>query len=87
MPYDSAILWVNGRPGSGKTVLSAIAIEHLQRQQGKVPVAYFYCDSGDIQKKSTLNIYGSILSQLVAQMPSIPPSILEAYARAKKYGR
>ena len=68
-------------------MLSATAIEHLQHQQGKVPIAYFYCDSGDVQKKSTLNVCGSILSQLVVQMPFIPPRILEAYTRAKKYGR
>ena len=86
-PSDSAVLWINGRPGSGKTVLSATAIEHLQRSKGDVPVAYFYCDSGDIRKKSTLNVCGSILSQLVVQLPSVPPGILEAYGRAKRYGR
>jgi Cdc6-like AAA superfamily ATPase len=85
-PSVAGMLWVNGRPGSGKSVLSAILMEHLIRAN-KAPIAYFYCDSGNEQLKSTLNICGSILSQIAVQMEVFPTSILEAYGRAKKYGR
>ncbi|KAH8758170.1 hypothetical protein F5882DRAFT_453880 [Hyaloscypha sp. PMI_1271] len=85
-PSDAGILWVNGRAGSGKSVLSAVVLEHLMETR-KAPVTYFYCDSGDVQMRSALNVCGAILSQLTVQMGSLPPSILEAYGRAKKYGR
>ncbi|KAF7908101.1 uncharacterized protein EAF01_003856 [Botrytis porri] len=93
---DRSILWIHGRPGSGKTVLSTTAIEHLQleldemleRSENKTPsVAYFYCDSGDTRKRSTLEILGSILAQLIVPLHDFPSEVNEAYERARKYGR
>ncbi|QSZ32069.1 hypothetical protein DSL72_001638 [Monilinia vaccinii-corymbosi] len=92
-PCDPSILWIYGRPGSGKTILSAASIEYLQRNsEGRsekeiAPVAYFYCDSGDDRKKATLNILGSILAQLIMAMQDFPFEVYEAYHRARKYGR
>ncbi|KAM0184844.1 hypothetical protein ACHAPC_005560 [Botrytis cinerea] len=93
---DRSILWVHGRPGSGKTVLSTTAIEHLQLKLDEnleilenkmASVAYFYCDSGDIRKRSTLEILGSILAQLIVPLHDFPNEVNEAYHRARKYGR
>ncbi|RAL65478.1 hypothetical protein DID88_001044 [Monilinia fructigena] len=90
---DHSTIWIHGRPGSGKTVLSATTIEYLQRiSKGKsgeetARVAYFYCDSGDDRKKTTLNILGSILAQLIISMGDFPIEVYEAYNRARKYGR
>ncbi|KAA8571421.1 hypothetical protein EYC84_001424 [Monilinia fructicola] len=90
---DRSTLWIHGRPGSGKTVLSATTIEYLQqvsqRKAGEemTRVAYFYCDSGDDRKKATLNILGSILAQLIIPMEDFPIEVYEAYHRARKYGR
>ncbi|ESZ90972.1 hypothetical protein SBOR_8635 [Sclerotinia borealis F-4128] len=87
---DCSTLWIHGRPGSGKTVLSATTIEHLQLEsEGKEThlVAYFYCDSGDSRKRSTLNILGSILAQIIEPMHTFPMEVYKAYHRARKYGR
>ncbi|KAF7932838.1 uncharacterized protein EAE98_004137 [Botrytis deweyae] len=93
---DRSILWIHGRPGSGKTVLSTTAIEHLQLKSEKslerseneiASVAYFYCDSGDARKRSTLEILGSVLAQLIAPLHDFPSGVNEAYERARKYGR
>ncbi|KAB8300867.1 hypothetical protein EYC80_002795 [Monilinia laxa] len=90
---DHSTVWIHGCPGSGKTVLSATTIEYLQRiSKGKsgeeiARVAYFYCDIGDDRKKTTLNILGSILAQLIISMADFPIEVYEAYNRARKYGR
>ncbi|KAF7896510.1 hypothetical protein EAF00_006524 [Botryotinia globosa] len=93
---DRSILWIHGRPGSGKTVLSTTAIEHLQLKfekslegsENKIgSVAYFYCDSGDARRRSTLEILGSILAQLIVPLHEFPSEVNEAYERARKYGR
>ncbi|KAJ8059585.1 hypothetical protein OCU04_011240 [Sclerotinia nivalis] len=87
---DYSTLWVHGRPGFGKTVLSAVTIEHLEQiKEGKenCEVAYFYCDYGDIRKRATLDILGSILAQLIMPMQQFPIEVYKAYHRAKKYGR
>ncbi|KAI9642687.1 hypothetical protein NHQ30_008418 [Ciborinia camelliae] len=87
---DYSTLWIHGRPGSGKTVLSSVTIEYLQQESEKKEknlVAYFYCDSGDSRKRETLNILGSILAQLIMPMQDFPIEVYEAYYRARKYGR
>lgn len=91
--YENTTLWIHGRPGSGKTVLSAATIDFLQLDSPKTTevgafcVTYFYCDSGDIRKMTSLNILGSILAQLIEPMQNFPTEVLEAYHRARKYGR
>lgn len=80
------ILWVNGRPGSGKTILSATMIRNL-RETSQIPLAYFFCGWDDDRKKSPVQICATVLAQLTTQMPQIHPSLLTAYERAKQYGR
>ncbi|CAD6445346.1 a9bb4458-a7ff-4557-b5c9-8001b7ffca93, partial [Sclerotinia trifoliorum] len=90
LSHGYSTLWVHGRPGFGKTVLSAVTIEHLEKiseEKKNCKVAYFYCDFGDTRKRTTVNILGSILAQLIMSMQQFPIEVYEAYHRAKKYGR
>jgi len=66
--------------------LSATVIEHIKCKE-TASIAYFYCDSVDASKRSSLNICGSILSQLVMQHSSTPTSVSQAYNIATRYGR
>lgn len=47
------LTWLTGIPGCGKTYLSAFIIGKLQ---SVYPVAYFFCDTKDVAKKSTSSI-------------------------------
>ncbi|USP79667.1 ankyrin repeat-containing domain protein [Curvularia clavata] len=50
----SSRLWVQGTPGSGKTILSATVIENLQQHchgDASMVAAYFYFDINDEQKQ------------------------------------
>ncbi|KAI4154501.1 MAG: hypothetical protein LQ340_001658 [Diploschistes diacapsis] len=85
-------LWISGAPGSGKTVLSTIVVEHLEQLRSGTEmdgplVAYFYCYSADKKKISLLDICASILAQILAQVDDIPEIILSTYQSAKAYGR
>lgn len=93
-PHESytGIIWINGRPGTGKTVLSSTMIRSLHiwedQKASQAPViGFFYCDSGDSEKRSALHICASILAQIACQLPYIPAAITEAYERARRYGR
>ncbi|KAH8810832.1 hypothetical protein F5884DRAFT_875740 [Xylogone sp. PMI_703] len=89
---ESRILWIHGRPGSGKTILSATAIQHLEEysrdiSSGLIPVTYFYCNSIYDQNDTVSLMCGSILSQIAATASEIPMALETAYKRAQIYGR
>ncbi|KAH9969804.1 hypothetical protein BC827DRAFT_1372543 [Russula dissimulans] len=65
----SSLLWLNGKPGSGKSILCSAIIEDIValREAGSADLAYFYCDFRDEDKQSHHNLLLSILSQLSAQ--------------------
>jgi WD40 repeat protein len=68
----SKSLWLRGRPGAGKSVLSAHIINHL-REQGQDCCFYFF-SQGD-KTKTTIN---SFLRSMVWQIAMLHPTILEA---------
>lgn len=81
-------LFCPGIPGAGKTMIAAIAIEHLRRQFGsdpRVALAYIYCsfNQEDIQK--TENLLSSLLRQLARQSPMLPESVRSLYERHKRH--
>lgn len=58
------MLWIHGKPGAGKTVLSARLTEHLQDTLS-VNVAYFFCYYGNQMKCQYLAVIRSWVSQLM----------------------
>ncbi|CAL5866963.1 uncharacterized protein PFLUO_LOCUS1175 [Penicillium psychrofluorescens] len=70
------ILFCPGIPGSGKTVLSSIVIDHLEHtfpNQNEVGIAYLYCDYR--QQHSLFELYSALLRQIVQRKRSIPESV------------
>jgi hypothetical protein len=66
---SSPLLWIHGKPGSGKSVLCSGIIEDImaEREAGSAITAYFYCDFRDEDKQKCRNVVLSIISQLCAQ--------------------
>ncbi|KAI0268981.1 ankyrin repeat-containing domain protein [Russula aff. rugulosa BPL654] len=64
-----SLLWIHGKPGSGKSVLCSGIIEDIKSLQetGSAYLAYFYCDFRDKDKQSRRNLVFSILWQLAVQ--------------------
>jgi hypothetical protein len=66
---SSPLLWVHGKPGSGKSILCSGIVEDIkaQHEAGSVTMAYFYCDFRDEDKQNCRSLVLSIISQLCAQ--------------------
>jgi ankyrin repeat protein/NACHT domain-containing protein/GPI inositol-deacylase-like protein len=67
---DSALLRIEGGPGTGKTVLAAFLADQLESATRNTPgmaFAYFFCDNKDENRKSATSILRSLLSQLLRQ--------------------
>ncbi|KAL2849960.1 hypothetical protein BJX68DRAFT_275805 [Aspergillus pseudodeflectus] len=72
----SSILWIHGRPGTGKTYLASVLIEECKKDEGAV-TSYFYCDEAEL-KTSAIAVVRGILAQLVHQHRELVP-----YCRSK----
>ncbi|KAJ6779748.1 hypothetical protein PWT90_09593 [Aphanocladium album] len=77
----SALLWVKGKPGSGKTCLISACADRLL--QADHLVSYFYCSSNDSSSQEPQNILGSLLAQLCRQRSEARSLVLAAYQQSK----
>ncbi|PVH70510.1 hypothetical protein DL98DRAFT_436902, partial [Cadophora sp. DSE1049] len=84
-----SFLWLNGKAGCGKTVLSSTIIEsitaHCDYNEGCV-VVYFYFSFGDSNKQHYVNMLRSLLAQIVSQVDITPDCLMSlhrAYQRSK----
>ncbi|KAH9033911.1 hypothetical protein EDB85DRAFT_1043118 [Lactarius pseudohatsudake] len=67
-----SLLWIHGKPGSGKSILCSAIIQRIISlcHGGRASVAYFYFDFRDENKKHRHNLLPSLLVQFAAH--SIP---------------
>ncbi|EMD36623.1 hypothetical protein CERSUDRAFT_124368 [Gelatoporia subvermispora B] len=62
---NGSLMWINGKPGSGKTVLCSSIIEDIRRRcllDPRYILVYFYCDFRDPAKQ---DVHGLLLHQLI----------------------
>ncbi|KAN0141591.1 hypothetical protein V8E53_000053 [Lactarius tabidus] len=64
-----SLLWIHGKPGSGKSVLCSAVIQDIMvlREAGLASMAYYYFDFRDTDKQNRRNLLLSLLSQLSAR--------------------
>ncbi|KAI0292993.1 hypothetical protein B0F90DRAFT_1928395 [Multifurca ochricompacta] len=67
-----SLLWIHGKPGSGKSVLCSALIHEITKMQeaGLACLAYYYFDFRDTAKQDTRGFLTSLLTQLSAQSDS-----------------
>ncbi|KAF8502052.1 hypothetical protein F5888DRAFT_1904491 [Russula emetica] len=63
-----SLLWVHGKPGSGKSVLCSTVIQDIEAmcKAGNASIAYFYFDFRDANKQGPRDLLLSFLAQLSA---------------------
>ncbi|KAH8983538.1 ankyrin repeat-containing domain protein [Lactarius akahatsu] len=63
-----SLLWIHGKPGSGKSILCSAIIQRILslRHGGRASVAYFYFDFRDENKKHRHDLLPSLLIQFAA---------------------
>ncbi|KAI0269070.1 hypothetical protein BGY98DRAFT_1101256 [Russula aff. rugulosa BPL654] len=64
-----SLLWIHGKPGSGKSILCSTVIEDIKAvcDAGQASMAYFYFDFRNANKQSLRDILPSLLTQLSAR--------------------
>ncbi|KAH9167666.1 hypothetical protein EDB89DRAFT_1909840 [Lactarius sanguifluus] len=63
---NGSLLWIHGKPGSGKSVLCSAIINNITTmcKARSALMAYFYFDFRDVDKKARRNLLPSLLIQL-----------------------
>ncbi|KAK6359537.1 hypothetical protein TWF696_000691 [Orbilia brochopaga] len=82
-------LWCFGIPGSGKTVLASIIIDHLERIYEKnddVCVCYLYCDYNNEETTKGTNLIANLLRQLLYSRPQVPESVVNLHKHCSSKG-
>ena len=74
-------LFCPGIPGAGKTMMVAIAVDHLLKtvQSNSTGVSYIYCNYKAQADQNTTTLLAVILKQLVRNRPSIADPVTRLY--------
>ncbi|KAJ6454099.1 hypothetical protein C8R47DRAFT_1329202 [Mycena vitilis] len=95
---ERGCLWIRGISGTGKSVLSSIAIDHLFEYRAaqaatnghtmspNLGIAYFYFDFRDEKKQLVETMLRSIIMQLSEQSPT-PHSVLDQHFKSCQGGK
>ncbi|KAI0269940.1 hypothetical protein BC834DRAFT_578380 [Gloeopeniophorella convolvens] len=85
---EGSLLWIHGKPGSGKTILCSAIIEdllHLRAmEEPTFMVAYFYCSFQDSAKQTLRGLLSSTLIQLCSQSYICRDLVLGSYLKHDK---
>ncbi|KAH9170740.1 hypothetical protein EDB89DRAFT_1887768, partial [Lactarius sanguifluus] len=84
---NGCLLWVHGKPGSGKSILSSVIIREIEGlcNTGFASMAYFYFDFKDTAKQDSRALIASLLVQLSDQS-DVYCDILRALYSAHRRG-
>ncbi|KLU92750.1 hypothetical protein MAPG_11652, partial [Magnaporthiopsis poae ATCC 64411] len=88
--YPGSLLWLHGKPGSGKSILSSSVVRHLQDQCAADPetaMAYFFFSFSDSKKQSVAGMLASLVKQLCASRPDTPERVKSLSEYKDKGGR
>jgi hypothetical protein len=78
-------LFCPGMPGAGKTMIAAMAIDHLSRQNEANGVACIFCNyKTPADQQNAAILLAAILRQLVQGQPSIPESVSRLHKHHSK---
>ncbi|XDG06948.1 hypothetical protein ABKA04_006563 [Annulohypoxylon sp. FPYF3050] len=85
---ENSVLWLNGIPGCGKTVMSAAIIENLEKSRGySSKVLYFYFDFSDSKKRDLEHMLRSLIVQLYCKEKSVRGGLDSLYPTYNTLGR
>ncbi|KAK2754787.1 hypothetical protein FQN54_006680 [Arachnomyces sp. PD_36] len=88
-PAVHRMLWFNGEPGVGKSILSCLLIEHLEQisTAANFGFGWFICHIDEEQSGTqlSLSITQKLLQQLLKQETTIPANVFRIYKKYEKY--
>ena len=80
----SSVLWLRGKPGSGKSTLFSACVETLNNTQDHIKSpppeqAFFYCSANEVGSQLPVNVLGSFVAQICNKRPEFWPVFEDYY--------
>ncbi|KAK2922906.1 Nucleoside phosphorylase superfamily [Fusarium oxysporum f. sp. vasinfectum] len=82
-------LFCPGNPGAGKTIITSIIIDHLEKlfsNDKSVGIAYVYCDFRRQDEQTAKELLMNLLKQLLHRLPTLPESVESLHSKHKTKG-
>ncbi|KAM0424547.1 hypothetical protein ACHAPT_010263 [Fusarium lateritium] len=77
------LLWVKGKPGSGKSTLMKFALDSLKTSQvareGDLLFSFFFHGRGGDLQRSPLGLFRSLVHQFLRQAPQVLPELVRTF--------
>lgn len=82
-------LFCPGIPGAGKTMIAAIAIDHLRQrvQSRSIEVAYLFCSYKRTARLSASDLFAALLRQLIQSRPDSSAVLTDLYNNCIEFRR
>ncbi len=82
---QSRLLWINGDPGKGKTMLLCGIINELKKSTAEAGLlSYFFCQGTDLRINSATAVLRGLIYLLVKQQPPLISHVREKYDQGVK---
>ncbi|PHH89668.1 hypothetical protein CDD83_5546 [Cordyceps sp. RAO-2017] len=78
------MLWMQGKPGSGKSVLSSQMVKFMKTCNPELSVIYHFCSYSYVSTTQFKEILMSLILQLIQWQPDLSAYVYNDYYRAKK---
>jgi hypothetical protein len=76
----SCLLWINGDPGKGKTMLLCGLINELKKSMNKTSLlSFFFCQATDLRINNAIAVLRGLVYLLVEQQPSLISHVRKKY--------
>ncbi|KAK1763849.1 hypothetical protein QBC33DRAFT_596574 [Phialemonium atrogriseum] len=73
------LLWIKGKPGTGKSTVMKFAFSHTQKtMKDRIVISFFFNARGDYLERSTEGMYRSLLTQLLQHIPDGKEDMINA---------
>jgi hypothetical protein len=76
-PTIPPLLWLNGIPGAGKTILASLVVDEVKKLPHSPTVLFFYCKHKNSEQDNFLALARSLLVQLLKQDKGLLPYFYE----------
>lgn len=71
LPIHHGVLWIKGKPGSGKSTMTKFLFERHRKKATKILLlSFFFSARGAALEKSAIGLYRSLLLQLLTKSPT-----------------
>ena len=84
---DRGLLWIKGKPGSGKSTLVKYSLDNHGAEGDAVVLSFFFHGRGDELQRIPLGLFRSLLHQALNQAPDALQDLIDVFeTKNKQYG-